>query len=65
MPGRILFIAGEASGDLHGAGVVRALKRHRPDLDLFGVGGDQMRGEGMDVLFHIDRLAFMGFVEVL
>ncbi len=65
MPGRILFVAGEASGDLHGAGVVRALKRRRPDLDLFGVGGDQMRKEGMDVLFHIDKLAFMGFVEVL
>lgn len=65
MPGRILFVAGEASGDLHGAGVVRALKRRRPDLELFGVGGDQMRKEGMDVLFHIDKLAFMGFVEVL
>ncbi len=65
MPGRILLIAGEASGDLHGAGVVRALKHRRPDLDLFGVGGDRMRDEGMDVLFHIDKLAFMGFVEVL
>lgn len=65
MPGRILLIAGEASGDLHGAGVVKALKHLDPELDVFGVGGDHMRSEGMEVIFHIDRLAFMGFVEVV
>ncbi len=65
MPGRVLLIAGEASGDLHGAGVVGALQRMQPEVDLYGVGGDQMRNAGMDVLFHIERLAFMGFVEVL
>ncbi len=65
MPGRILLIAGEASGDLHGAGVVKALKRLDPGLDVFGVGGIHMREEGMDVVFPIERLAFMGFVEVV
>ena len=65
MPGRILFVAGEASGDLHGAGVVRALKNRNGDLDIYGVGGDHMRDEGMEILFHIDKLAFMGFVEVV
>ncbi len=62
---RVLMIAGEASGDMHGAGVVRELKRRDPSLDIFGVGGDCMRGEGMDLRVHIARLSFMGFVEVL
>ncbi|MGA9120670.1 MAG: lipid-A-disaccharide synthase [Bacteroidota bacterium] len=65
MPERVLLIAGEASGDLHGAGLVRALRRMRPGLDVYGVGGDRMREEGMDVLVHIDKLAFMGFAEVV
>jgi len=65
MPGRILLIAGEASGDLHGAGVVKALKRLHPGLDVFGVGGNHMREEGMEVVFPIERLAFMGFLEVV
>ena len=62
---RVLMIAGEASGDLHGAGVVRELKRRDPSLDVFGIGGDCMRSEGMDLCVHIARLSFMGFVEVL
>ena len=62
---RVLIIAGEASGDGHGAGVVRELKRRVPDLDVYGVGGDGMRQAGMDLLAHISGLAFMGFVEVV
>jgi lipid-A-disaccharide synthase len=65
MPERVLLVAGEASGDLHGAGLVRALRRLRPGIELFGVGGDRMREEGMEIVVHIDRLAFMGFAEVL
>lgn len=59
------MVAGEASGDLHGAGVVRELKRRLPDLDVYGVGGDRMKDEGMDLVYHISRLSFMGFVEVV
>lgn len=62
---RVLMIAGDPSGDLHGAGVVRALKRRLPDLDLYGVGGDRMKDEGMEVVYHLSRLSFMGFVEVI
>jgi lipid-A-disaccharide synthase len=62
---RIMIIAGEASGDLHGSGVVRELKRLRPSLDVYGVGGDKMKREGMDLIYHINELGFMGFVEVL
>ncbi len=60
-----MIIAGEASGDLHGSGVVRELKRKRPDLDIYGVGGDKMKMEGMDLIYNIRELGFMGFVEVL
>jgi lipid-A-disaccharide synthase len=62
---RVMVIAGEPSGDLHGSGVVRALKKRLPNADIFGVGGDKMESEGMDIVFHIAKLSFMGFVEVL
>ncbi len=65
MPLRVMFVAGEASGDLHGSGVVRELKRCRPDSDLFGMGGDLMQREGMEVVRHIAAMSFMGFVEVI
>jgi lipid-A-disaccharide synthase len=60
-----MMIAGEASGDLHGAGVVRELKRRFSDVDIYGIGGDKMKTAGMQLIFHVRELAFMGFVEVL
>lgn len=62
---KVLIIAGEASGDLHGAGLVRELKKINPETEYYGVGGSKLREEGMDILFSIDKLAFMGFFEVL
>ena len=62
---RVMIIAGEASGDLHGSGVVRELKRLSPTVEVFGVGGDKMKQEGMDIIYHINELGFMGFMEVL
>lgn len=62
---RVMIIAGEASGDLHGAGVVRELKRLRPTVDVYGVGGEKMKHEGAHLIYHINELGFMGFVEVL
>jgi len=60
-----MIIAGEASGDLHGSGVVRELKRANPSIDIFGVGGDRMKQEGMRLIYHVNELGFMGFVEVI
>jgi lipid-A-disaccharide synthase len=60
-----MIIAGEASGDLHGSGVVRELKRLSPGIDVYGVGGDKMKREGMENIYHINELGFMGFVEVI
>jgi lipid-A-disaccharide synthase len=62
---KLMMIAGEPSGDLHGAGVVRELKKRLPSVDIFGVGGDKMEGEGMEIVSHISKLSFMGFVEVV
>lgn len=62
---KVMMIAGEASGDLHGSGVVRALKDRVPGVEIFGIGGDNMAKEGMEILYHISGLSFMGFVEVL
>ena len=67
MPGRpvILMLAGEASGDLHGARVARGLLRRWPDARLMGFGGDRMAREGVQLLAGLDQLAVMGFAEVV
>jgi lipid-A-disaccharide synthase len=67
MPGRpvILMLAGEASGDLHGARVARGLLRLWPDARLIGLGGDRMASEGVQLLAGLDQLAVMGFAEVV
>jgi lipid-A-disaccharide synthase len=59
------MIAGETSGDLHGAGVARSLRARRPEIDLYGIGGDAMQREGVELIFHCSRLSFMGFLEVV
>lgn len=61
----ILFVAGEASGDLHAAGVARELVSHGAPYRLTGIGGDQMRAAGVELIEHTGNLAVMGFVEVL
>jgi len=61
----IMIIAGEVSGDLHGASLIRELKKLDSSLNFFGIGGDKMKAEGMELLYHINRMAFLGFVEVV
>lgn len=61
----ILFVAGEASGDSHAAGVARALVAAGTACKLTGVGGDKMRDAGVELIEHNSKLAVMGFVEVL
>lgn len=62
---RIFIIAGEPSGDLHGANLVKALKQQSADVAVQAWGGDKMRDAGAKVVKHVDELAFMGFVEVV
>lgn len=61
----VLILAGEASGDLHAAGVADALGARRPDLALVGIGGGAMERAGVRLIERIDTLGVMGFVEVV
>ena len=61
----ILILAGEASGDLHGAALIKAMKTIDPSFSFYGIGGDEMKHEGMELLYHINKMAFLGFVEVI
>jgi lipid-A-disaccharide synthase len=62
---RLLLVAGEASGDLHGGHLARALRARQPTLQLLGVGGRRMRQAGVELLFDIRDLAVVGAVEAL
>ena len=61
----ILIIAGEVSGDLIGSGLVYQLKKINPSLKISGIGGEKMKDAGMELIFHINQMAFLGFWEVL
>lgn len=61
----ILIIAGEDSGDLHGASLINELKKIDSNINIFGIGGDKMKAAGMHLIYHVNKMAFLGFVEVL
>lgn len=62
---RYLIIAGEASGDLHGANLVKGILKADPSAEICCRGGDLMEGAGAKLLTHYRSTAFMGFWEVL
>ncbi|RYE26103.1 MAG: lipid-A-disaccharide synthase [Sphingobacteriales bacterium] len=62
---RYYVIAGEASGDLHGSNLIKALHREDSAADIRCWGGDRMQAAGATLVKHYRDLAFMGFVEVL
>ena len=59
------LVAGEESGDLHGAHLIAAIKAKYPNASFVGHGGKAMKTEGMEIIEHIDNMAMMGFTEVL
>ena len=62
---KALFVAGEASGDLHAAGVAAALRRIRPELLLAAVGGRRLAEQGVQLIHRDEQLGVMGFLDVL
>ncbi len=62
---RIGIVVGEASGDLLGAGLIRAIKQRLPDAVIEGIAGPAMIAEGCTALFPAEKLAVMGIVEIL
>lgn len=61
----ILIIAGEVSGDMHGAALIHELRKLEHNIDIYAIGGNLMKNEGAYLVYHINRMAFLGFVEVL
>ncbi|MBW3554639.1 MAG: lipid-A-disaccharide synthase [Gemmatimonadetes bacterium] len=61
----IFLSAGEPSGDVHGAALARALRRRWPGARLLGLAGPRMQAEGVEAIVPFERLAVMGFAEVL
>ena len=59
------IIAGEASGDLHGSNLIKALKQQDPQAEVRCWGGDLMQAAGGTLVKHYRDLAFMGFLEVI
>ena len=64
-PLRIGIVAGEASGDILGVGLMRAIKERHPDAVFEGIGGPEMIAEGFTTLVQMERLSVMGFIEIL
>ncbi len=62
---KFFIIAGEPSGDLHGAKLINAIKSIEKNSSFMGHGGDLMRKEGMKIIEHINNLSIMGFKEVI
>jgi lipid-A-disaccharide synthase len=60
-----MIIAGEASGDMHGASLINEIKKIDPSVEIFGIGGNRMIEAGMNAQYNIKKMAFLGFIEVI
>jgi lipid-A-disaccharide synthase len=64
-PKRILLVAGEVSGDLHGAHLMEAVRQIEPGIQFFGIGGEHLKKGGMELLYHCHSLSVVGITEAV
>jgi len=57
------IIAGEVSGDMHGAALISSMKADRKELEFAGIGGANMINSGLNALLHIKDMAFLGYIK--
>lgn len=62
---QILLVAGEVSADQHGAALLKELHQISDQYQVFGIGGEALAGEGMELRFHLKDLAFLGLTEII
>ncbi len=62
---KVMFSAGEASGDAHAAGVARALREMYPHIEMIGMGGSLMKQAGVRIVYDIKNLGFIGLIEII
>lgn len=62
---KIMFSAGEASGDIHAAGIAGAIRTMHPEADMLGMGGSKMAAEGVRIVYDIKNLGFIGIAEIV
>lgn len=60
-----MIVTGEASGDLHGANLVKAMLRQNPSLSFVGMGGEELAGAGVEILFDAKKVSVVGVAEVV
>ena len=60
-----MIVAGEASGDMHGANLVREMIKINPALNFYGIGGNKLREEGVELLANASDMAVVGLTEVI
>lgn len=61
---KFAIVAGETSGDVLGAGLIKELSKLYPGAQFFGIGGSRMQESGCEILFHMDRIELMGLGEL-
>src|SRR5262245_15122487 len=62
---RVLLVAGEASGDVHGADLLAALRVQAPQVEVFGIGGPRLRAAGMETIADVGEVATVGLTEAV
>ena len=65
MTREIMIVAGEASGDLHGSRLVAEIKKAAPEFSFCGIGGQELKDKGVEILFDAGKIAVVGFFEVV